>query len=156
MAQRRGVRLGDLFRPLPPGEAVRERRRDRRRMLRRAVLGRCPLCGTPGLRDGWASIRQRCRGCNFQFSRERGYLSGATWFNLTVTLTAFALVLLLGAVLTAPTTPWPLVGGATLATVLVVPVLFQPFAVALWLWVDLSYFRPLDAGDLAANDPDDR
>lgn len=146
------MRLGELFRPLPPPQAVRDLRRERRRMLGRALLGRCPLCGTAGLRSGWASIRDRCRGCNFKFSRERGYLSGATWFNLTITLTAFSAVLLGGAALTAPDIPWTAVGGASFATIFVVPLLTQPFAVAMWLWLDLAYFRPLDAGDLAAND----
>jgi uncharacterized protein (DUF983 family) len=146
------MRLGELFRPLPPPQAVRDLRRERRRMLGRALRGRCPLCGAAGLRDGWFSIHQRCPGCNLKLSRERGYLSGAIWFNLTITLTAFSAVLLAGAALTAPDIPWTAVGGASFATIFLVPLLTQPFAVALFLWVDLAYFRPLDAGDLAAND----
>jgi uncharacterized protein (DUF983 family) len=147
------LRLGELFRPLPPAQAVRELRRERRRMLGRALRGRCPLCGSGGLRDGWSSIRPRCFGCNLAFSRERGYLSGAAWINLTMTLLALGAVLLLLPALTAPDIPWRLVRVASFATVVLVPVLFQPFAVVLWLWVDLAYFRPLDADDLAANDP---
>lgn len=111
--------LRDAFRPLPPSQAVREARRERRVMLRRSIAGRCPLCATKGIRSGCSTISDRCPGCNFALSRERGYLSGA----------------------------------ATVATVVVVPSAFQPFAVALWLWVGLAYFRPLDASDLSANDP---
>jgi len=147
------VSLRDAFRPLPPSQAVREARRERRAMLRRAIAGRCPLCAAKGIRSGWSTIADRCPGCNFAFSRERGYLSGAAWFNLTVTLFALSVVLLGGAALTAPDIPWGVVGPATVATVVVVPTAFQPFAVALWLWVDLAYFRPLDASDLSANDP---
>lgn len=147
------VPLRDAFRPLPPSQAERELRRERRRMLRRALVGRCPLCATKGIRSGWSAIADRCPGCNFAFSRERGYLSGAAWFNLTVTLFALSVVLVGGAALTAPDIPWGLVGAASIAAVVLVPIAFQPFAVALWLWVDLAYFRPLDAGDLSANDP---
>lgn len=151
--QRRTIRLGDAFRPLPPSQAVRDARQERRLMLRRALGGRCPLCASGGIRNGWSSISNRCPGCNLAFSRERGYLVGAAWFNLTVTLVMFSAVLLGGVVLTLPDVPWGAVAAASIATVVVVPVVLQPFAVALWLWVDLAYFRPLDEGDLAANDP---
>jgi uncharacterized protein (DUF983 family) len=150
----RPVPLRDVLRPLPPSTQVRDARRERRAMLRRALAGRCPLCATRGIRQGWATVRPRCPGCNLAFSRERGYLVGAAWFNLTATLAAVFVVLVGGAAVTAPAIPWAVVGTATFVTAVVVPVALQPFAVALWLWVDLAYFRPLDAGDLAANDPD--
>jgi uncharacterized protein (DUF983 family) len=153
---RRTIRLGDAFRPLPPSEAVREARRERRLMLRRALRGHCPLCASGGIRDGWSSIRDRCPGCNLAFSRERGYLVGAAWFNLTATLVLFSAVLMAGILLSMPDIPWAVLTAASLATVVVAPIVLQPFAVALWLWVDLAYFRPLDAGDLAANDADRR
>jgi len=143
----------DLFLPVPPPREVREARRERRAMLRRAVRGRCPLCAAPGLRRGWGGIRDRCPGCNLAFSRERGYLSGATWFNLSATLAVLMVVLVGGAAVTAPDVPWALVGTLSALSVVVVPILFLPLAVTLWLWVDLAYFRPLAADDLAANDP---
>jgi len=143
----------DLFLPVPPPREVREARRERRAMLWRALRGRCPLCATPGLRRGWGGIRDRCPGCNLAFSRERGYLSGATWFNLSATLAVLMVVLVGGAAVTAPDVPWVLVGTLSALSVVVVPILFLPLAVTLWLWVDLAYFRPLDADDLAANDP---
>jgi uncharacterized protein (DUF983 family) len=87
----------DLFRPLPPSEEERESRRERRRMLWRALRGRCPLCATPGLRSGWGAIRERCPGCNLHFTRERGYLIGAAWLNLSVTLLVLLIVLVGGA-----------------------------------------------------------
>ena len=152
MSHDRRVHLRSAFRALPAPESVLQTRRERRRMLRRALLGRCPLCGGPGLRDGWARIHERCPTCNLRFSRERGYLVGAAWFNLTVALLVVGLVLTLGAAATAPDIPWTVYGGALLAAV-AVPVLFQPLAVTLFLWVDLAYFRPLDAADLSANDP---
>lgn len=148
------ARFADVLRPLPPTHEIRELRRERRVMLRRALRGRCPLCATKGIRDGWAGIQRRCPGCNLAFSRERGYLVGAAWFNLSVTLLLLGVILVGGAAVTAPDIPWPLLASASVAVVLVGPILFQPFAVALFLWVDLAYFRPLDAGDLAANDPD--
>jgi uncharacterized protein (DUF983 family) len=148
-------RLQDLFRTLPPPAAVREVRRERRRMLWRSLRGRCPLCASPGLRSSWATIRDRCAGCNFAFSRERGYLTGATWLNLSLTLFVLLVVLVGGAAVTMPDVPWVLLGTLSAATVVLVPIAFQPLAVTLFLWVDLAYFRPLDEGDLAANDPRD-
>lgn len=148
-----GARRFEVFRPLPPPAEVVQARRDRRRMLRRALRGHCPLCGTPGIRQGWNTVSERCPGCNLRFSREHGYLVGAAWFNLTATLLALMVVLVGGAAATAPEVPWGVVGTASVAVVVVTPIVFQPLAVALFLWLDLAYFRPLDAGDLAANDP---
>lgn len=153
MRQRRGRGLAEVFLPLPASDDVRDRARERRQMLGRALRGRCPLCGAPGIRRGWSGVAERCRGCNLRFSRERGYLVGAAWFNLTAALLAMAVVLVGGAALTAPDIPWTAVTSAAVATVAVTPVLFQPYALALWLWLDLAYFRGLDAEDLAANDP---
>lgn len=151
--RRRLIPLADLLRPLPASAELRAVRRDRRQMLRRALRGRCPLCGTPGIRRGWARIHDRCRGCNFRFSRERGYLSGAAWLNLSGALATLIVVLVGGAALTAPDTNWPLLAGLTTVAVVATAIVLQPPAVALFLWVDLAYFRPLDAGDLAQNDP---
>lgn len=165
MAARRGRRAAptgapatprrfEVFRPLPPSTEVVDARRDRRRMLRRALVGNCPLCGAAGLRRGWTGVADRCPACNLRLSRERGYLVGAAWFNLSATLIALLVVLVGGAALTAPDIPWGPLTAASMAAVVVTPVLFQPLAVALFLWLDLAYFRPLDVGDLAANDAD--
>lgn len=63
----------EVFRPLPPSAEVVQARSDRRRMLRWALRGHCPLCGAPGIRQGWNTVAERCPWCNLRFSRERGF-----------------------------------------------------------------------------------
>jgi hypothetical protein len=52
--------------------------------------------------------------------------------------------------------PWGVLGAVAASVAVLVPIASLPLAVTLFLWLDLAYFRPLDASDLAANDPDDQ
>ena len=123
-------------------------------MLVRALHRRCPVCGAGGIFDGWFELRARCPGCNFSFEREEGYWVGALIANIAVAEGVFAVLFLGGVALTWPQVPWTGLTIAGVVAMLALPVAFYPLSKTLWLWADLALLHPLDADDLAANDPD--
>jgi uncharacterized protein (DUF983 family) len=121
-------------------------------MLRHALRRRCPVCGAPGIFQGWFTLRPRCPRCNFSFEREEGYWVGALIANIAVAELLFAAVFLGGVVFTWPDVPWLPLGILGVVAMVVLPVAFYPLSKTLWLWVDLAFLHPLDADDLSAND----
>lgn len=122
-------------------------------MLRRALRRRCPVCGGGPIFDGWFALRRRCPRCNFSFEREEGYWVGALIANLAVAELAFAALLLGGIALTWPSVPWTAMTVAAIVVMIGLPIAFYPLSKMLWLWADLALLHPLDADDLAGNDP---
>ena len=121
-------------------------------MFSRALRRRCPICGAKGIFRGWFALKDRCPGCNFSFEREEGYWVGAMIANIAAAEGLFGLLLVGGMIATHPNVPWRLltIGGAIVMVGL--PILFYPLSKTLWLWLDLSFIRPLNEDDLAAND----
>ena len=105
------------------------------KLLRRAVLLRCPECGSRGIfRHPW-HLKQCCPRCSYPFTREEGYFLGAYGLNLVV-----AEIIGVGAVLVVLfqsdlSTGWQQVIAVGAAILL--PVLFYPFSRTLWMAVDL-------------------
>ncbi len=116
-------------------------------MLGHALRRRCPVCGAPGIFDGWFTLRPRCPRCNFSFEREEGYWVGALIANIAVAELLFAAVFLGGVVLTWPDVPWLPLGIVGVVAMVGLPVAFYPLSKTLWLWVDLAFLHPLDADD---------
>ena len=53
-------------------------------LLARALMRRCPLCGTRGVFRNWFTLRDACPHCRYRFDREDGYFLGAYALNLIV------------------------------------------------------------------------
>lgn len=112
----------------------------------RALLLRCPRCGSGGILASWFSLRARCPQCRLVFDRGEGndHWLGAYAINLVLAEGLAAVIAL--AVLRAT---WPKymaaqVTGMILAVAL--PILLFPFSRTLWLAWDLA-FRPREEGD---------
>jgi uncharacterized protein (DUF983 family) len=112
------------------------------RMLARAALRRCPLCGTRRLFRGWTQLRDTCPGCGHRFERESGYWVGAIIINLAVTEAVFGAIFIATLLLTAPEVPWQPLLAVALITNGVFPFLFYPLSKTIWLAVDLYFHRP--------------
>lgn len=111
-------------------------------MLFRAVRRRCPNCGSTGIFDGYFKLLPRCPRCGMMLERGEGdYFLGAYALNLIVVETVLAAAFVIVMVMTWPNPPWGALqwGGAALA--ILTPIVFYPFAKALWLAIDLI-FRP--------------
>ncbi len=119
------------------------------RMMGRALLRRCPRCGTGHLFMRWFRMVARCPGCAYHFERraEDGFFLGAYVLNLAVTESALA-VMLFGFILVRSSTDstaalWPVLVAAGAVAVLL-PLAFYPFSKTLWAALVLAV-RPLPA-----------
>lgn len=112
-------------------------------MLARGLRRRCPRCGAGKLFRGWFEMAKECPACGYRFEQrpEDGFFLGALTINLAITEG----LLLLGvfgyiAVLAAGGGDVPVVPVTLAAVALAValPVLFYPFAKAIWAAVELA------------------
>jgi uncharacterized protein (DUF983 family) len=112
----------------------------------RALLLRCPRCGSGGVVKNWFALRDRCPTCNLALGRGEAtdYWLGAYAINLVVAEGLAAVIAITVLWLTWPRYMAAQITGMTLAVVL--PILFFPFSRTLWLAWDLS-FRPNEVGD---------
>jgi uncharacterized protein (DUF983 family) len=103
-------------------------------MLRRALLLRCPRCGSGRLFVRPFRMERTCRACALCFEREHGYFVGAIYVNYALTIAvAFASFLALESWTDVPFRP-----RLMLATVLaaLLPILLHHHARSLWLGFD--------------------
>ena len=118
------------------------------RLLLRAMLRRCPNCGSPGIFSGYTTLKERCPQCGLRLHRgESDYFIGAYLLNLVAVELLFALLLGVVVILTYPNTPWTLLQYSAIVLILGGALLCYPFAKALWLAADLI-FRPLSEQEL--------
>jgi len=119
------------------------------KLLLRAMLRRCPNCGSPGIFSGYTTLKERCPQCGLRLHRgENDYFIGAYLLNLVAVELLFALVLTVVFIATYPNTPWALLQWGGLALMIAGAVLCYPFSKALWLAADLI-FRPVSPEELA-------
>lgn len=108
----------------------------------RAIRKKCPYCGGGHLFEGWFTLKKRCPHCNTLFEYEEGHMLGSYVVNLGVT-----------ELLTVAIVVWMIAGTAMSvlqmqiwAVVFAVglPLLFYPFALLLWIALDISIHNPGD------------
>jgi uncharacterized protein (DUF983 family) len=117
-------------------------------MLLRALLRRCPNCGSHGIFASYTGLRESCPNCGLRLHRgESDYFIGAYLLNLVAVELLFALMLTVWAMATYPDTPWTLIQWSALVLMIVGAVVCYPFSKALWLAADLI-FRPLSDEEL--------
>ena len=116
------------------------------RLLGRALLRRCPRCGSGGLFTRWFTMAERCPRCGMRFEREEGFFLGAYVVNFAVT-EGLLLVLLMAYVLVqanasdgVPVLPVVL---ATVSAAVLMPLIFYPVSRTIWVAVELV-MRPLE------------
>jgi uncharacterized protein (DUF983 family) len=119
------------------------------RLIIRALLRRCPNCGSPGIFAGYTALKERCPNCGLRLHRgESDYFIGAYLLNLVAVELLFAFVLAVVFITTYPNTPWTLLQWGGLVLIIVGAVLCYPLSKALWLAADLI-FRPMSPEELA-------
>jgi uncharacterized protein (DUF983 family) len=117
------------------------------RMIRRALLLRCPSCGSGKLFDGWFHMRKRCPGCNLRLDRgESDYFIGAYTINLIVAELIVVAAILGVMLVTWPTVPWDRMKRGIIVMTIIAPCITYPFSKSLWLALDLM-FRPATLQD---------
>lgn len=106
----------------------------------RALRRRCPYCGGAGLFDGWFTLRKRCPSCHTLYEYEDGYFLGSYVVNLAVTelITVLVVVWLIAG--TDLSVLEMQIYGVAMAVLL--PLLFYPLALLLWVALDISIHPP--------------
>jgi len=104
---------------------------------------RCPYCGRGRLTRSWFVLREACEVCRLRFERgeQDDYWLGAYTLNFIVTEVFFALILTAVLVATWPNPPWTAIIVVGVVQMCVTPILFYPYAKALWLAIDLIFRR---------------
>ena len=111
--------------------------------MRRALVRRCPYCGSPGIFDGYFALRERCPRCGVRFEREEGYFLGAYALNLIVA-EFLGLGLALFLIFKTELRNFPLIWQEVIAVALAIafPVALFPFSRTVWIAMDLIFHPP--------------
>ena len=129
--------------------------RDQVRMIRRALMLRCPHCGARGILQNWFHLKKNCPRCKLHLHREEGdfFLGAYTIMLLAVEmLFAFGFVVVL--LVTWPNPPWDTIQWAGVIVLSAGAVIAYPFAKTLFLAIDLI-FRPVSSAELGWYDKDE-
>jgi uncharacterized protein (DUF983 family) len=122
--------------------------REGRKMIVRALLLRCPHCGSRGILQSWFRLKDRCPRCHLHLHREEtDYFLGAYTIMLIAVEMLFAVGFLVILMVTWPNPPWEAIewGGVIVLTAGVL--IAYPFARTLFLAIDLI-FRPVSSLEL--------
>lgn len=119
------------------------------RMLRRALLLRCPWCGSRRtFIRRWFGKYPRCRTCGIRWRREEGFELGAITINTILTFLTLTVGMAIGFIVTYPEIPVVRLVLSLIGVAVLMPVLIYPLTFTIWLAVDLGVHRP-DAAELA-------
>jgi len=108
------------------------------RGLTAAALARCPVCGSSGIWSSFGQTVDQCPGCRYRYAREEGYWVGGLIVNLALAFLLFLLVFVGGMLVTWPDVPWTGLLIATVAAMVLAPVILYPQSKTIWVWLDLK------------------
>ena len=103
-------------------------------LLWRAITRACPSCGGRGVFQNYWKYRERCPTCQLRLERgEPGYVVGTYMFNLVASELIFAATMIVWVLRVWPDVPWERVQYTGVTLMILLPILFYPFAKALFL-----------------------
>ena len=118
------------------------------RMIRRALILRCPHCGSRGILASWFRLKDRCPRCKLHLHREEtDYFLGAYTIMLMAVEGLFALGFVAVLVITWPNPPWDAIEWVGVPVLTAGVLVAYPFARTLFLATDLI-FRPVSSVEL--------
>jgi uncharacterized protein (DUF983 family) len=118
------------------------------RLYRRAFLLRCPNCGKGGLLQSWLKLKPRCPGCSLRTDRgEEDFFLGGMMWNIVMAEGALLILTLIFGIITWPDVPWNLLRWGGTVLMLIVPFLFYPLSLVIWLASDIL-IRPITAEEM--------
>ena len=122
-------------------------------MVGRALVLRCPSCGSRGLLKNWFKMNDRCPVCGLRVEREgHDYLAGSVMFNLVLAELLFAVAMVGYLLIAWPKVNWDMLGIVARLGMAVAPFVLFPFSKLVWLAADLA-LRPAHASELGVGEP---
>jgi len=122
-------------------------------MLGRALVLRCPNCGSRGLLKNWFRMNDRCPACGLRVEREgNDYMAGSVMSNLVLAELLFAVALVGYLLVVWPNVNWDMLGIVAPLGMAVAPFVLFPFSKLVWLAADLA-LRPAHASELVVGEP---
>jgi uncharacterized protein (DUF983 family) len=118
-------------------------------MLLRAVIRRCPRCGSGKLFRHWFTMVERCPRCGMKFEREEGFFLGAYVVNFGAMMVAIAAFIAIGMAVSLPDPNAGKLALGGVAVGILVPILFYPISKTVWSAVDLL-MKPLEPKEVEA------
>lgn len=113
------------------------------RMLGRALLRRCPLCGSRDIFSRWVDPKDACPRCQLKLNRGEGdFFLGAYVLNFVAVELLLVVFLGLSVLLTWPDVPWERLIWIGAPLMIVAPILLYPVGRTVWLAVDLTMRPP--------------
>lgn len=116
------------------------------RLMWRALLLRCPICGSGGITGRWLRLHHACPGCGHVFVREDGYFLGAMIVNIAVAEIVFLGLFVGGMVITWPEVPWNLLLVVSVGAMVLAPIVFLPWSRTIWVAIDVGLLQRMEPG----------
>lgn len=121
------------------------------RLMGRTLRLRCPHCGEGRVLAGYDTVRHRCSGCGFRFTRsDDHYFSGAMFFGILLGETLAVLGILAAIWITYPNVPWTGIQFGAPVVMLGVMILLFPASRVIWLAIDVL-LRPVQPSELVTD-----
>jgi len=110
---------------------------------------RCVLCGEEPLqkKGSWLIFRQGCPRCDYNYEREAGYFSGASWVIGYTFLVITVMIPMISLVILLPEINYLIIVGIGSLFAVFLGLLFSPFSKSLWMYLD-HLFHPLKPEEL--------
>ena len=116
------------------------------KLVGRALLARCPVCGQRKIFTRWLKMAERCPRCGFVFERQEGHFIGAVGLNTVITAAALMASIIVGLVLSSPDLAVVPVLVVALSIAIFLPVIIHPLCRMLWTAIHLM-MQPLEPGE---------
>ena len=107
------------------------------KLVGRALLLRCPVCGKGKLFSGIFRVPEKCPACGAPYAREAGFFLGSIYINYGLTSLIAAVVYPI--LMFNKLVPEPYLTIGSLAFVVIFPLLFFRHARSLWIGFDQWY-----------------
>ena len=116
------------------------------KLISRALLARCPVCGQRKIFRHWLQMADRCPRCGFVFERQEGHFIGAVGMNTVITAAALMGSIVVGLLISSPDIAVVPILAVAIGISIVLPVVIHPLCRMLWTAIHLM-MQPLEPGE---------
>ena len=116
------------------------------KLIGRALLARCPVCGQNKIFTRWLKMADRCPRCGLVFERQEGHFIGAVGLNTVITAAALMAAIIVGLVLSSPDLAVVPILVVALSIAILLPIIIHPLCRMLWTAIHLM-MQPLEPGE---------